>query len=149
MQRLSGVPMSTHNKSISREYAFCFLYHIYSLNEYKDYKEDELKQKIEEFENIRSDTLVNKSPYAMELINGIIKNNNQILEVLKIKLGIKIKNIKTVEKTLLYMANYELNFTNIPPKVILTEVIKLAKKYGDTKSYAFINGMIEELIKKK
>ena len=50
---------------------------------------------------------------------------------------------------ILYMATYEILFEEeIPNKVTVNEAIELAKKYGDDNAPSFINGVLNNLIKK-
>jgi N utilization substance protein B len=38
--------------------------------------------------------------------------------------------------------------TDIPPKVVINEAIELAKKYSTDKSPAFVNGVLDAVLKK-
>jgi transcription antitermination factor NusB len=54
-----------------------------------------------------------------------------------------------VDKSILRLAVYQLKFcTDIPPKVTINEAIELAKKYSTDKSPAFINGVLDAILKK-
>ncbi len=48
------------------------------------------------------------------------------------------------------MATYELLYAaDIPPKVAINEAVEIAKKYGDTKSGKFINGVLDKINKEE
>ena len=54
-----------------------------------------------------------------------------------------------VDRSILRLAAYQLMFCpNIPPKVILNEAIEIAKKYSSDKSSAFVNGVLDAVLKK-
>ena len=48
---------------------------------------------------------------------------------------------------MLYLACYEIMYTDTPPVVVANEAVELAKTYSDTKSHAFINGILASVIK--
>ena len=43
---------------------------------------------------------------------------------------------------------YEIIYSKLPYKVVINEVVELAKKYGDDKSKAFVNGALAGVVKK-
>jgi N utilization substance protein B len=48
------------------------------------------------------------------------------------------------------LAVYQLKFCpDIPPKVVINEAIELAKKYSTDKSPAFVNGVLDAILKKE
>lgn len=54
-----------------------------------------------------------------------------------------------VDRSILRLAAYQLMFCpNIPPKVVLNEAIEIAKKYSSDKSSAFVNGVLDGVLKK-
>jgi len=52
-----------------------------------------------------------------------------------------------VDRNLIRMAVWELTNTETPPKVVLDEAIELAKKYSTEQSPAFINGVLDAVLK--
>jgi transcription antitermination factor NusB len=57
--------------------------------------------------------------------------------------------LSPVDKSILRLAVYQLKFCpDIPPKVVINEAIELAKKYSTDKSPAFVNGVIDAVLKK-
>jgi transcription antitermination factor NusB len=54
-----------------------------------------------------------------------------------------------VDKSILRLAVYQLKFCpDIPPKVVINEAIELAKKYSTEKSSAFVNGVLDAVLRK-
>jgi len=61
----------------------------------------------------------------------------------------QFKRLSSVEKSILRLAVYQLKFcTDIPPKVVINEAIELAKKFSADKAPAFVNGVLDAVLKK-
>jgi len=61
----------------------------------------------------------------------------------------QFKRLSSVDKSILRLAVYQLKFClDIPPKVVINEAIELAKKFGSDKSSAFVNGVLDAVLKK-
>jgi transcription antitermination factor NusB len=57
--------------------------------------------------------------------------------------------LSPVDKSILRLSVYQLKFCgDIPPKVVINEAIELAKKYSSDKSPAFVNGVLDAVLKK-
>ena len=57
--------------------------------------------------------------------------------------------LSPVDKSILRLSVYHLQFCpDIPPKVIINEAIELAKKFSSDKSPAFVNGVLDAILKK-
>jgi len=56
--------------------------------------------------------------------------------------------LSPVDKGILRLAVYQLKFCpDIPPKVVINEAIELAKKFSTDKSPAFVNGVLDAVLK--
>ena len=61
----------------------------------------------------------------------------------------RLSRLSPVDKSVLRLAVYQLKFCpDIPPKVVINEAIELAKKFGTDKSPAFVNGVLDAVLKK-
>ena len=61
----------------------------------------------------------------------------------------QLKRLSAVDKGILRLAVYQLKFCpDIPPKVVINEAIELAKKFSTEKSSAFVNGVLDAVLKK-
>jgi transcription antitermination factor NusB len=61
----------------------------------------------------------------------------------------KLTRLSQVDKSILRLSVYHLKFCpDIPPKVTINEAIELAKKFGTDKSPAFVNGVLDGILKK-
>lgn len=57
--------------------------------------------------------------------------------------------LSPVDRSILRLAVYQLKFCpDIPPKVTINEAIELAKKFSTDKSPAFVNGVLDAVLKK-
>jgi transcription antitermination factor NusB len=57
--------------------------------------------------------------------------------------------LSPVDKSILRLSVYQLRFCpDIPPKVVINEAIELAKKFSTDKSPAFVNGVLDAILKK-
>jgi N utilization substance protein B len=52
-----------------------------------------------------------------------------------------------VDRNLIRLAVWELTNTDTPPKVVLDEAIELAKQYSTGQSPAFVNGVLDAILK--
>jgi N utilization substance protein B len=61
----------------------------------------------------------------------------------------QITRLSPVDKSILRLAVYQLKFCpDIPSKVVINEGIELAKKFSTDKSPAFVNGVLDAILKK-
>lgn len=52
-----------------------------------------------------------------------------------------------VDRAILRLAHYEMTSGRTPPKVAVNEAVELAKAYSTDKSPAFVNGLLDRLLK--
>jgi transcription antitermination factor NusB len=61
----------------------------------------------------------------------------------------QVSRLSSVDKSILRLAVYQLKFCpDIPPKVAINEAIELAKKFSTAQSPAFVNGVLDAVLKK-
>ncbi len=90
-------------------------------------------------------------PYLTNLVHGVVKNKEQIDNVISELLEKwTLERLAAVDRNLLRMAAYELLFLReeVPPKVAIDEAIEIAKIYGDEKSGKFVNGVLSKVMEK-
>lgn len=89
--------------------------------------------------------------YIRTVITGTEENLANINSIIESKLkNWSIERLSKVNLVILQLAVYEIEFLDdIPFKVSVNEAVELAKKYGDTDSGAFINGVLGSIIKTK
>lgn len=88
--------------------------------------------------------------YVIRVLKGISENEAQINETIsKYLVKWKLERLPKMNLAILKMASYEILFEeDIPNKVTINEAIELAKRYGDDNAPSFINGVLNNLIKK-
>lgn len=58
------------------------------------------------------------------------------------------ERIARVDLSILRLAIYEMNYTDVPKKVAVNEAVEIAKVYSSEKSPKFINGVLGSIMKK-
>ncbi len=59
-----------------------------------------------------------------------------------------LKRMAVIDRNILRLGSFELLYgDDAPPKVCINEAIELAKRYGDTESGKFINGILDAIHK--
>lgn len=130
------------NRSAAREQAFKLLYSL-------EIQKENLQEQIElyfENEDI-SDEKTKK--YITDVVIGIENNISEIEKKISenLKKDWKLDRISKINLVLLKLAIYEILYTETPYKVVINEVVELAKKYGDDTSPNFINGILASIVK--
>lgn len=132
------------NRSKAREAAFKLLYSLQIMSESNIEEQIELfikDEKIDDKEAIK---------FITDIIEGTAQNNNDIEEQIKqnIKQDWTISRISKIDLTLLKLGIYEMIYAKVPYKVVINEVVELAKMYGDDSSKSFVNGVLASIVKK-
>lgn len=84
--------------------------------------------------------------YFKSLLYGVVDNLDAIDEVLKPFIGRSIEEVDPVERAILRIACYELLFCpDVPCRVVLNEAINLAKEFGASQSYRYVNGVLDRV----
>lgn len=131
------------NRSAIRENAFKL---IYSLEIQKDENTEEQIDLFFESNDIKDEEA---KKYIKNVILGIKKNKEQILSNIEknLKEDWKLSRISKMDLSILELAIYEIEFSDIPYKVAINEAVELAKKYGEDKSKNFVNGILASVVK--
>ncbi len=130
------------NRSKARELAFKLLYQI---EVQKEINEEDIQLF---FDNNEVNSIEAKE-YINEMVNGINKYSKEILEQISknLKEDWEIERVSKVNLSLLKLAIYEIIYKQLPYKVVINEVVELAKKYGEETSHSFINGILASVVK--
>lgn len=129
----------------TRELTFELLYSL----EIQKNKKSEYSEQIEMFLNEQEINQEKAKTYINQTILGINENEEEILKLISQNLKEKwdISRISKVNTALLKLATYEIVYAKLPYKVVVNEVVEIAKKYGDENSPSFINGILANIIK--
>lgn len=125
-----------------RENAFKCLYEVEVQNDITD----EHIQMFFENNNIEEDK---EKEYILDIINGVSANKEKIIDIISNHLvdSWKYERISKVNKTLLKLAIYEMLYKKIDFKIVINEVVELAKKYSEVSAPSFINGVLANVVK--
>jgi len=96
-----------------------------------------LKEQHRKFATDLLNATIEKSQWADEHIDALAENW-------------KLERIAFIDKVIMRMAMVELTtFIDVPVKVVLNEAIELAKDFSTMKSSKFINGILDNFVKKQ
>lgn len=131
------------NRRKSRETAMKLLFEM-SINK-EDYKE--ILEGFKEHTDIELEDL--DMEYITRVIKGVQENNIEIDDkIQKYLVNWKLNRLSKIDLAILRISTYEILYENeIPERVSLNEGIELAKRYSDDKSFQFINGVLDKMIK--
>ncbi|MFZ5874818.1 MAG: transcription antitermination factor NusB [Nitrospirota bacterium] len=87
--------------------------------------------------------------FAESLIRGVDQHRGDIdALVARHATHWTMDRMATVDRNVLRLAVYELLYAlDVPDRVVLNEAIEIAKKYGTDESGAFVNGILDHIIK--
>lgn len=130
------------NRSEARELCFKFLYQV---EIQKELTEEQLELFFENNEIIDKNAI----EYIEDIVKGIEKEKETINELIasNLKADWKIQRISKINLALLKLGIYEIKYKELPYKVVINEVVELAKKYGEDNSHLFINGILASVVK--
>lgn len=60
----------------------------------------------------------------------------------------RLERIGCCTRIILYMALWELYRTTTPPTIVINEAIELAKNFSEKDAYKFVNGILDEALKR-
>ena len=130
------------NRTKARQIALQFLYQV-------DLFGKEILVQLERF-LYHSTSNLSIREYARELVTGCVTHWDSI----NAKITADAKNwqlprMAVVDRTILRIAIYELSHCQaVPRPVVLNEAIELGKSFSTEHSGAFINGILDQIIKK-
>ena len=131
------------NRSAIREMAFRLIYSR------EIQKEENIDEQIELFLEGNEIKDKNAIEYINDVVKGIESNKEEILSLIEknLKSDWKLERISKVDLSLLKLAIYEIKHKNLAFKIVINEVVELAKKYGEDQSKNFVNGILASVIK--
>ena len=132
------------NRTAIRESAFKLIYSL-EIRKYND-----LNEQIDVY--FESENIENKEAkeYIEDAVLGIENHKEEILGLIErnLKSDWKIDRISRIDLSILKLAIYEIQYKDIPFKVVINEAVELAKKYGEDSSKNFVNGILASIVNK-
>jgi N utilization substance protein B len=113
------------------------------------YQWDITKQEVNEIENafkgIHDLQNVDRK-FLKKAISGVTDNLDSIEETVSQHVDRDLSTLDPVEKAILRLGTYELMFCDdVPVKVVINEMIELAKVFGSDHSYKYVNGVMDKI----
>lgn len=93
-----------------------------------------------------------KSVYSAHERFGMIQSHRETIDqmIAQTATEYEFERIPRVERNLLRLGIFELLFSeDVPPKVAISEAIRLARKFSSAESAHFINAILDTIYKKK
>ncbi len=99
-----------------------------------------------EIENLKiNNDLKEDNYYFEEIVTGVINKKNEIDKIIsEYAVDWDLVRMAYIDRNILRIAVYELQ-SNIPVGVAIDEAVELAKEFGDSKSFSFINGILGKI----
>lgn len=88
--------------------------------------------------------------FARDLVRGTLEQRRELDKRLgELARSWKVERMAVVDRNILRLAAYELLHSETPTGIILNEAVELAKRYGTERSKGFVNGILDQLAKKR
>lgn len=86
--------------------------------------------------------------YLREIMRELPKVEQELETAISLFIGRNFSSLDPVERAILRLGAYELSYKpDVPTRVVINEMIELAKVFGSDHSYKFVNGVIDKLAK--
>jgi N utilization substance protein B len=87
-------------------------------------------------------------PYFQDLVKGIPSHLSELDASLKPYLDRAIESVDPVERAVLRIGAYELNYKpEVPYRVVINEAVEMAKVFGAEQGHKYVNGVLDHLAK--
>ncbi len=128
----------------ARELTFKLTYEMVMTGEFNPDTLDGLASDLPKKAEIDDDS----RKYISSAVSGIREHRDELKALItKYARGYEFDRIYKTDLAVLYLACYELLYTDTPRAVIVNEAVELAKSYSDVQSYSFVNGILASVIK--
>lgn len=131
-------PKKKSRRRYSREIALQGIYQWRVAGGDVDFIEDQLRS-TEEFEHT-------DAKYFSNLLRGVLKEHESLIPLILPCLDRSFESLSPIESSILLISTYELaHCPEIPYRAIINEGVELAKSFGGTDGYKYVNGVIDKL----
>lgn len=129
------------NRSELREHLFRMLFRI----EFHD--ESEYEEQMKLYTEALADPSEAELSYLLGKSSKVIEKVGELDKMIDESVfGWKTDRMGRVELTIIRLALYEIKFDDdVPTGVAINEAVELAKRYGNTESASFVNGVLARL----
>ena len=132
-------------RSAIRELTFRLIYSL------EIQKAENIEEQIEIYLECEEIVENDAKEYIIDAVKGIEEHKEEINNLIRkdLKADWTLERISKVDFSILKLAIYEIKFKNLPYKVAINEALEIAKKYGETSSKNFINGILASIVKEE
>ncbi len=116
---------------------------------------DKVLQTLYEIELSGSDTseilkdlsLQSKYPHFKDLLNGVMESKEFIDETLSNFMERDLTSLDPIERNALRLAVYEMLYTKTDVPIVISESLRLTKKYGAVDGHKYVNAILDKIFK--
>jgi len=84
--------------------------------------------------------------YFQDLLRGVHREQSELDKVIEPYLDRALKEVDPIELAIVRIGAFELkNRIDVPYKVVITEGIEMAKRFGGTDGHKFVNSLLDKL----
>lgn len=88
--------------------------------------------------------------YFKELLSGIAREEQGLLSSFEPILDRPLAELDPVEKSILLIGSFEMQHRlDVPYRVVINEGVELAKQFGASESYRYVNSILDALAKNR
>lgn len=85
--------------------------------------------------------------FANELVTGVLSNQLEIDETISsMAQNWSLDRMPAVDRAILRLAVYEINFADLEPAIAISEAVSLANELSTDESGAFVNGVLSAVV---
>ena len=87
--------------------------------------------------------------FYSSIVNGVFENLSSLKEEIESYLDRSYEELSPIELAIIYSSLYELKYSlSVPYKVVINEAIEIAKSFGSSDGYKYINGILNQAAQK-
>jgi len=131
----------------------CALQILYQMDVSRDLESDAGRARVDEsiaafwasFETVEDD----ERAFAERLVRGVVKDLGSLDDaVARVSQNWRVARMGKVDRNLIRLAAYEiLRCPDIPRVASINEAVEIAKRFSGKESAAFVNGVLDQLVK--
>ena len=84
--------------------------------------------------------------HFVHVLHGVVQHAEELEKIIQPHLDRTLKELSPVESAILLLSTFELiHHPEIPYRAIINEAIELARTYGGSDGYKYVNGVLDKL----
>ena len=87
------------------------------------------------------------NPFYQKILKGVVNKNKEIDKILEDNIERPLDQVELIEKNILRIALYELMDKQLDSLIVISESIRMSKKYGSVEGYKLINAVLDRISK--